>query len=137
MDKKYDVIVVGAGPAGIFATLELIKRCEDDINILILEKGKDIIKRKCLMRDKKIDCQRCNPCSLLSGWGGGGAFSDGKLNLTTDFGGNLSDYIGSDELHHLINYVDNIYCQFGAEDSIYGGSQEEVEQIKRDASKAG
>ena len=136
MDKRYDVIVVGAGPAGIFAALELLKSYRKDINILILEKGKNITKRKCPMREQKTACQQCSPCSLLSGWGGGGAFSDGKLNLTSDFGGNLSDYISEVELNRLINYVDTIYRQFGAEDSVYGNSQEKIERIKREAAKA-
>lgn len=136
MDKKFDVIIVGAGPAGIFAALELLAQGKKDINILILEKGRDISRRKCPMREQKTDCQQCNPCSLLCGWGGGGAFSDGKLNLTVDFGGNLSDYIGDEELKKFISHVDKLYCQFGAEDSLYGNNTEEVEQIKREAARA-
>ncbi len=136
MDTIYDVIIVGAGPAGIFAALELIKNYQQDLSILILEKGKDITKRKCSMRERKTACQQCNPCSLLSGWGGGGAFSDGKLNLTSDFGGNLSDYISKEELDHLINYVDQLYGHFGVEDTLFGNNQEEIGRIKREAAKA-
>lgn len=74
MNKKYDVIIVGAGPAGIFAALELLNNCQKDTNLLILEKGKDLTRRECPMREQKRTCQKCSPCSLLSGWGGGGAF---------------------------------------------------------------
>ncbi len=136
MSKKNNVIIVGAGPAGIFAALELLKGFDKDINILLLEKGKAIINRKCPMREQKTVCQQCNPCSLLSGWGGGGAFSDGKLNLTSDFGGNLTDYIAEEELNNLIHYVDRLYCQFGAEDSLYGSNLKEIERVKREAVKA-
>ena len=136
MDKNYDVIIVGAGPAGIFAALELIKLEQKDINVLILEKGKDIPRRKCPMREQKTSCKQCSPCALLSGWGGGGAFSDGKLNLTSDFGGNLIDYVSEEELNNYIHYVDDLYCHFGAEDSIYGNCQEEIERIKKEAVKA-
>ena len=136
MVQKYDVIIVGAGPAGIFAALELVNNGQEDISLLILEKGKDISRRKCPMREQKTACQKCSPCSLLSGWGGGGAFSDGKLNLTSDFGGNLTEYIAEDELDRLIHYVDRLYCQFGADDSIYGSSPEESEKIKKEAARA-
>ncbi len=136
MDKKYDVVIVGAGPAGIFAALELVKDGKEGLKILILEKGKDIIKRKCPMREQKTSCQHCSPCSLLSGWGGAGAFSDGKLNLTSEFGGNLADYLNNEELMELINYVDNLYLKFGADTNVYGGKQEEIEYIKQEAAKA-
>ncbi len=136
MDKEYDVIIVGAGPAGIFAALEILKYNQKSVKVLILEKGKAIPKRKCPMREQKTTCQQCNPCSLLCGWGGGGAFSDGKLNLTSAFGGNLSDYISEDELNSLIQYADELYCHFGAEDSIYGNDQEKIEWIKKEAAMA-
>lgn len=136
MDKKYDVVIVGAGPAGIFAALELVKDGKEDLNILILEKGKDITNRRCPMREQKTSCQHCSPCSLLSGWGGAGAFSDGKLNLTSEFGGNLAEYLSNEDLKKLISYVDNIYLKFGAEASLYGGKQEEIEHIKQEAARA-
>lgn len=136
MDKKYDVVIVGAGPAGIFAALELVKDGKEDLNILILEKGKDITNRRCTMREQKTSCQHCSPCSLLSGWGGAGAFSDGKLNLTSEFGGNLAEYLSNEDLKALISYVDNIYLKFGAEASLYGGNQEEIEHIKQEAARA-
>lgn len=88
------------------------------------------------MREQKTSCQHCSPCSLLSGWGGAGAFSDGKLNLTSEFGGNLAEYLSIEDLKELINYVDNIYLKFGAEASLYGGKQEEIEHIKQEAARA-
>lgn len=135
MSKKYDVIIVGAGPAGIFAALELLKN-NSNLEILMLEKGKGINQRKCPMREQKIPCQKCNPCSLLSGWGGAGAFSDGKLNLTTSVGGLLSEYLTEDELENFIEYVDDIYLQFGADEEIYGNNPEKIDIIKKEAGKA-
>jgi len=136
MGKQYDVIIVGAGPAGIFAALELLKNNNFNLEILILEKGKNIVQRKCPMREQNTTCQQCNPCSLLSGWGGGGAFSDGKLNLTGSIGGHLSDYLSEEELEWSIKYVDDVYLQFGADEKVYGTNQEEIEYIKREAAKA-
>lgn len=136
MSKQYDVIIVGAGPAGIFAALELIKSDNDKFNIIILEKGKNITERKCPMREQHVPCQHCSPCSLLSGWGGGGAFSDGKLNLTGSIGGNISDYLNDKELGELIRYVDHLYLQFGAEKDIFGADENELDFIKKEAAKA-
>jgi uncharacterized FAD-dependent dehydrogenase len=84
--KKYDVIIVGAGPAGIFSALELLKH-KRNAKIIIFEKGKDIDKRACPMKIREISCAACPECALLSGWGGAGAFSDGKLNLSPEIGG--------------------------------------------------
>ncbi len=136
MGKQYDVIIVGAGPSGIFAALELLKKRNTDLKILILEKGKNIVQRKCPMREQKISCQQCIPCSLLSGWGGGGAFSDGKLNLTGNIGGHLADYLNREELEQFIKYADDIYLEFGANKHIYGTDQEKIDNIKKEAAKA-
>ncbi|MDD4764886.1 MAG: NAD(P)/FAD-dependent oxidoreductase [Atribacterota bacterium] len=135
MNKIYDVIIVGAGPAGIFTALELLKD-NNKVDILMLEKGKNIDERKCPMREQNIPCQHCKPCSLLAGWGGAGAFSDGKLNLTGNIGGQLFDYISSEELGCLIKYVDDIYLQFGADEKIYGNNQEEINLIRKASAKA-
>jgi len=105
---NYDVIIVGAGPAGIFSALEILENKRDS-KILIIEKGKDLEKRICPMKIRDISCRACPECALLSGWGGAGAFSDGKLNLSPEIGGFLSRYISMDRLATLINYVDDIY----------------------------
>src|SRR5271169_2776003 len=101
--KKYDVIIVGAGPAGIFSAMELLEK-NAGLKVLVVEKGKDIDKRQCPMEIRDVSCNKCPECDLLSGWGGAGAFSDGKLNLSPDVGGFLSRYIDKETLRTLINY---------------------------------
>lgn len=132
--KHYDVIIVGAGPAGIFAALELIKRGKG-LKILIVEKGKDIDKRICPMKLREISCAACPECALLSGWGGAGAFSDGKLNLSPEIGGFLSRYITKDSLEALIKSVDETYVRFGAPVQTYGCNTKELSEISRLASE--
>jgi len=99
--KHYDVIIIGSGPAGIFAAIELLRQSEDT-KILIIEKGKDLQHRICPMKMKNISCMTCPECALLSGWGGAGAFSDGKLTLSSEVGGRLKDYIGIEKTEELI-----------------------------------
>lgn len=132
--KRYDVIITGAGPAGIFAALELLKS-EKRLKILILEKGRDIDQRKCPSKDKKISCALCRECNLLSGWGGAGAFSDGKLSLSPEVGGFLSRYMDKNEVQSLIGYVDRIYIHYGAPDTTFGDNAEQVHTLEKLASK--
>ena len=134
MTKNYDVIIVGAGPAGIFSALEILTQ-RKDAKILIIEKGKDLDKRVCPMKIREISCAACPECALLSGWGGAGAYSDGKLNLSPDVGGFLSRYISTDRLVSLIAYVDEIYIRYGAPKDTYSGNTEEVFTIARLASE--
>jgi uncharacterized FAD-dependent dehydrogenase len=134
LKKDYDVIIVGAGPAGIFSALEILNK-KRTAKILIIEKGKDLEKRICPMKIKEISCKACPECALLSGWGGAGAFSDGKLNLSPEVGGFLSRYIGMEKLESLINYVDEIYVKYGAPKKVYGGNLNEVLKIEKIASK--
>jgi uncharacterized protein len=132
---KYDVIIVGAGPAGIFSALELTKK-PSNLNILILDRGPEIKDRKC-PSSRGFECHHCEPCSILSGWGGAGAYSDGKLTLSTEVGGWLSQYVGEQELWKLVNYCDSIYLKYGASEKVYGCDTEKVDEIDRKASLAG
>ena len=135
MGVYYDVIIVGAGPAGIFAALEMTKHGID--KILILEKGKHAEKRTCPVGKDTVSCIECKPCSIMCGWGGAGAFSDGKLTLTTDFGGWLHNYIGREHLEELISYADDIYVSYGAPDRVFGRDSDLVKDLELKASFAG
>jgi len=128
------VIIVGAGPAGIFSALEIAEKTK--LNILMLDRGPDINQRKC-PASRGFECVNCEPCLLLSGWGGSGAFSDGKLTLSTEVGGWLNQYVSSKELGELVNYADNTYLKFGATEYVYGADIERIDQIERKASLAG
>lgn len=134
MRKQYDVIIVGAGPAGIFAALELSSK--SDLNIAILDKGPNINQRECPARKSGGRCAHCSPCALVSGWGGAGAFSDGKLTLSPEVGGHLADILGFSETQSLIREVDQTYVYFGATGPIYGEESDEVEQLKKRAALA-
>src|SRR4030066_962098 len=125
--KEYDVIIIGAGPAGIFTALELTRK--NNLSVLILEKGKKIEKRECLMRTKSGGCFHCSPCGLLCGWGGAGAFSDGKLNLSTQIGGSLNQYFDEEKLSELIKYVDDLYIFHGAPTEVYGTKEKRVQKF--------
>ena len=118
MAKKYDVIIVGGGPAAIFAALELSKA--PGLDILLIEKGRDIDNRYCPSRDTASLCLPCSPCNLVCGLGGAGAFSDGKLTLSSAVGGRLTSYLGEKEVEGLIHYVDEVYLKFGAPQKLYG-----------------
>jgi uncharacterized protein len=131
---KYDVIIVGAGPAGIFSALELTEKT--NLNVLIVDRGLDIDKRKC-PSSRGFECVHCEPCSVLSGWGGAGAYSDGKLTLSTEVGGWLNQYVSTRELAELVKYCDGIYIKFGASEQVFGGTSEEIDDIEKRASVAG
>jgi uncharacterized FAD-dependent dehydrogenase len=131
---KYDVIIVGAGPAGIFSALELTAK--NHLKVLMLDRGQDINERKC-PSSRGFECVHCDPCTVLSGWGGGGAFSDGKLTLSTEVGGWLSQYVSTKDLQELVSYADGMYRKFGATERTYGGDVERIDEIERKASLAG
>ena len=130
---RYDVIIVGAGPAGIFSALEFVEATSGRIKIIIIEKGSDLDARVCPSNEGKTACRRCRPCSIVSGWGGAGAFSDGKLTLSTKVGGMLDVYVSDQKLKELIEYVDGIYLGFGAPTKVYGGDEEALHELERKA----
>ena len=131
----YNVAIVGAGPAGIFAALEITK-LKPDWKVVLIEKGQRIEKRKCLLREGYEKCPNCKRCGLLCGWGGAGAFSDGKLTLTPDVGGHMLDYMSRDKVEELIKYSDKLYLKFGATEEVFGTDIETFKELEREASLA-
>ena len=132
MQKQYDVIIIGAGPGGIFCAYELLDK-KPDLKVLVIEKGRSIEKRTCPKRVTK-QCVGCKPCSITTGFAGAGAFSDGKLSLSPDVGGNLPDILGYEETLKLIRESDDIYLKFGADTNVYGvDKQTEIREIRRRA----
>ena len=113
--NNYDVLIIGAGPGGIFSAFELNK-LNPNLKIGVFEAGHELAKRRCPIDGKKIkSCIKCKSCSIMSGFGGAGAFSDGKYNITNDFGGTLYKYIGRSEALDLMHYVDEINMAYGGE----------------------
>lgn len=131
MSSSYDVIIIGSGPAGIFAALELVKNPK--LKILMIEKGRDIEKRSCPMVDRSVACAQCGLCSLLCGWGGAGAYSDGKLTLTSEFGGWLKDYLAPDDIAAFIEEADAVYRFFGAGGEVHGEDSRALERLRKKA----
>ena len=134
-EKKVDVLIIGAGPGGIFCAYELIEK-RPDLKVMIIEKGRSIEKRQCPKRTTG-KCMGCKPCSITTGFAGAGAFSDGKLSLSPDVGGTLPDILGYEEATSLIKESDDIYLKFGADKSVYGVNKEEqIREIRRKAINA-
>ena len=138
---KYDVIIVGAGPAGIYCAYEF-QRKSPELKVLLLDKGHDIYDRKCPILEHKLQkCPQntkgrsgCYPaCSITNGFGGAGAFSDGKFNITSEFGGWMTDYLSEDVVEDLINYVDEINLEHGATKTITDPTTDKVKEIERRA----
>jgi uncharacterized FAD-dependent dehydrogenase len=147
MDTNYDVIVVGAGPAGIFTCYELTLKMPD-AKVLLIDKGHDIYRRNCPILQKKIekcpapagkkDYAGCLPaCSITNGFGGAGAYSDGKFNITSEFGGWMTDYLPDSQVVELIRYVDDINLKHGATRSITDPMTDKVRDIERRGYAAG
>ena len=139
MKKEYDVIVVGAGPAGIFTCYELMKK-SPQLSILLVDKGHNIYKRDCPILMKKISkcpvnkegISGCYPaCSITSGFGGAGAYSDGKFNITSEFGGWMTEYLDKHLVEELISYVDSINLEHGATHKITDPTTDKVKEIEK------
>ena len=129
--NKYDVIVVGCGEAGLYAAYELIQKAPG-IKVLILDKGRPISGRKCpIVEGKVTECINCDTCSIMNGFGGAGAFSDGKFNFTTEFGGWLTDYMSQEEVMDLIEHVDSINVSFGATTERYSTQSKEAMELSK------
>jgi hypothetical protein len=129
--ERFDVLIVGSGPAGIFAAREILRE-HPGAKVAILEKGHALEKRVCPSRMTGSPCraERCPTCSLLAGWGGAGAFSDGKLTLSPEIGGNLGDYVGRDGVAGLLDQVDRVFLEFGAPATLWGTDEAALEALR-------
>ena len=127
----YDVLIVGAGPGGIYTAYELTRKAEKPLKVGVYELGNPLNKRKCPIDGEKIkSCVRCKTCSIMSGFGGAGAFSDGKYNITNDFGGSLHDHVGKQRALELMRYVDEINMAHGGEGTrLYSTGNTAIKQM--------
>lgn len=127
---KYDVIIIGAGPGGIFSAYEMT-RLREDLKIAVFESGTALEKRKCPIDGEKIkSCIHCKSCAIMNGFGGAGAFSDGKYNITNQFGGTLHEYIGKKQAIELMNYVDQINLDYGGEGTaLYSTANTKIKKL--------
>ena len=127
---EYDVIIVGAGPGGIFAAYELVQS-DRNLKVAVFEGGHVLEQRKCPIDGEKIkNCVGCKSCSIMNGFGGAGAFSDGKYNITNQFGGTLHEYIGKEKAMNLMKYVDTLNLKFGGEGTkLYSTANTEIKKL--------
>lgn len=133
----YDIIIIGAGPAGLFAAYELLEH-NKNLHIAMLDRGIKADKRICPMNINKTKCLNCKPCAILSGYGGAGTFSDGKLNFVPKLGkSDLFKYMGQDEAYSLIDDTENIFNKFGMDSQIYPTNMDEALKIKEKVAKIG
>ena len=128
--ERYDAVIIGGGPAGIFAAIELV-RSRLGTRVLLVERGKPIAHRHCPART--ASCVNCPTCAIMTGWGGAGAFSDGKLTLSTEVGGWLGDYVGTEALESLIDDSDRLWLEFGATPTVHGPDAETAARLVREA----
>jgi uncharacterized protein len=129
---KCDVLIIGAGPAGLFAANELAGK----LNIIIVDKGRDLSERKCVAL-LNGSCKRCLPCNITGGLGGAGGLSDGKLNLSPDIGGNLEEFVSNEEAWNIINEIDQVFLKHGASEELYAPDDEKISPLLRKAAASG
>ena len=127
----YDCIIVGAGPAGLFASYELIEK-NKDLKVLLIDQGKYASDRMCPMNSKGVSCTNCNPCNIMSGYGGAGTFSDGKLNFIPKLGkSDLFKYLNEDDAYKIIDETEEIFNKFGMDSEVFPSNMDEAQQIKK------
>ena len=128
---NYDVLIIGAGPGGIFTAYELIEKSPRPIRVAVYELGNPLDHRKCPIDGNRVkSCVRCKTCSIMSGFGGAGAFSDGKYNITNDFGGSLHEHVGKARALELMRYVDGINLRFGGKDTrLYSTANSDIKRM--------
>ena len=135
MRKTYDTLILGCGEAGVFAAYELRRRCPG-LQVLVVDQGRDIYHRSCpIVAGKATSCVDCKVCHTMCGFGGAGAFSDGKYNFTTAFGGWLTDFMPEKEVMDLIDYVDEINVAHGATTQVFSTATPEAQALRREALK--
>ena len=133
----YDVVIVGAGPAGLFSAYELITK-NKKLKIALVDKGRFASKRVCPMNQKNTECKNCKPCGILSGYGGAGTFSDGKLNFIPKLGkSDLFKYMSRDDAYKLIDDTEIIFNKFGMDAKVYPSNMDEANKIKKEVAKTG
>ena len=134
---KYDVIIVGAGPAGLFTAYELITK-NKKLKIAILDRGSCVKNRICPMNKLNVPCKNCNPCGILSGYGGAGTFSDGKLNFISKLGkSDLTKYMSESDANKLIDETEEIFNKFGMDADVYPSNMDEAKEIRKKVAIAG
>lgn len=127
--KQYDIIIVGAGASGVFLSYELTK-LDNSAKILMIDKGAPLEKRQCPIKSGAKNCVKCSPCHIMNGYGGAGTLSDGKYNITTQFGGDLHNYVGRETAMELMEYVDQVLCSMGGADAkLYSTASSELKTI--------
>ena len=137
MYMKYDVAIIGAGPAGLFAAYELITK-NKKLKIVLMDRGSNVANRVCPMNKNKVPCQNCNPCAILSGYGGAGTFSDGKLNFIPKLGkSDLTKYMLESEANKLIDETEEIFTKFKMDAEVYPSNMEEAREIEKQVAIAG
>ncbi len=136
----YDVIIIGAGPAGLFAAYELkeqwVGREDQHKRVLVIEKGKDVEERRCFIEQVGY-CNHCKECNIMCGVGGAGTFSDGTLNLRPDVGGDLTEFCDTETAWQLVEEVDRVFLKYGMPNELYNGTEEDIEELKRRAASVG
>ncbi|MGB9201130.1 FAD-dependent monooxygenase, partial [Methanobacterium sp.] len=129
---KCDVLIIGAGPAGLFAANELAGK----FNIVVVDKGRNLNERKCVAL-LNGSCKRCLPCNITGGLGGAGGLSDGKLNLRPDIGGNLEEFVSNEEAWSIINEIDQVFLKHGASEELYAPDEHKISPLLREAAASG